>query len=104
MLISSGLKKDIDFCSLLCNMVKKNCLFGSKIRSVFEGLGSTPPGAPLTYFNGGGSGDFFGYKILAQSDFFGSMKDAGFFLGCEKKNRGSFLGCEKRTKEFFCVC
>ena len=38
------------------------------------------PGAPLTYFNDGGGGDFFG-----------SMKDAGIFLGREN-NRGIFLG------------
>ena len=46
------------------------------------------PGATLTYFNDGGGGgglhDFFGPEILAQSDFFGSMKDAGIFLGREK--------------------
>ena len=36
------------------------------------------PGSPLTYFNDGGSpSDFFGSEILAESDFFGSMKDAG---------------------------
>ena len=38
----------------------------------------------LTYFNDGGGGggvqsDFFGSKILAKSDFFGSMKMLGFF-------------------------
>ena len=31
---------------------------------------------------------------------FGSMKDAGIFLGREK-NRGSFLGCEKKDKGIF---
>ena len=35
------------------------------------------------------------------SDYFGSTKDVGIFLGHEKKNRGMFLGCAKRTKEFF---
>ena len=40
------------------------------------------PGAPLTYFNDGGGGP---------KDFFGSMRDAGIFLGCES-NRGIFLG------------
>ena len=52
------------------------------------------PGAPLTYFNdggGGGSKDFFGSDILAKKDFFGSMKDAGIFLGGEN-NRGIFFG------------
>ena len=39
-------------------------------------------------------GDIFGSEILAQSDFFGSMKDAGIFLG-HKKNRG-FLGLRKK--------
>ena len=43
---------------------------------------------------GGVLSDFFGSEILAQSDFFGSMKDTGIFLGREKKkrNRGSFFG------------
>ena len=51
------------------------------------------PGAPLTYFNDGGEGgggDFFGSDILAKKDFFGSMKDAGIFLGGEN-NRGFVL-------------
>ena len=64
------------------------------------------PGAPLTYFNeggGGGTSDFFGSEILAQSDFLGYMKDAGIFWG-RKNNRGIFLGCEKRTKSYFCIC
>ena len=32
---------------------------------------------------GGGPKDFFGSNILAKRDFFGSMKDAGIFLGRE---------------------
>ena len=43
-----------------------------------------------------------GSEILAKSDFFGSMKDAGIFLGCEK-NREMFLGGKKGTKRFFWV-
>ena len=47
------------------------------------------PGAPLTYFNdgrgGGGPSDFFGFDILAKSDSFGSIKDAGIFVGMIKK-------------------
>ena len=43
---------------------------------------------------------FLESKILAQSDFFGSMKNAGIFLG-RKKHRGIFLSCEKRNKGFF---
>ena len=48
------------------------------------------PGAPLTCFNDGGGGGgvrviFFGSEILARSDLFGSMKDAGIFLGPEKE-------------------
>ena len=55
------------------------------------------PGAPLTYFNdGGGPSDFFGSEILAKSKFFGSMKDAGIFLGREKKNQRDFLGLRKK--------
>ena len=50
------------------------------------------PGAPLTYFNdGGGPKDFIGSDILAKRDFFGSVKDAGIFLGREN-NTGIFLG------------
>ena len=40
---------------------------------------------------GGGPNVFFGSDILAKRDFFGSMKDAGIFLGREN-NRGIFLG------------
>ena len=39
-------------------------------------------------------------EILAKSDFFGSTKDAGIFLG-RKKINGFFGGYEKRTKGFF---
>ena len=39
----------------------------------------------------GGSEGFFGSDILAKRDFFGSMKDAGIFLGREN-NRGIFMG------------
>ena len=52
---------------------------------------------------GGGPSDFLGSEILAKSDFFGSMKDAGIFWVAKKKPR-DFLGCEKRTKGFFGVC
>ena len=41
---------------------------------------------------------FWGLKFCLKSDFFGSMKDAGIFLGPEKK--WIYLGCEKRTKGF----
>ena len=43
----------------------------------------------------GGPSDFLGSEILAQSDFFGSMKDAGIFLGREK-NGGIFLELRKK--------
>ena len=50
------------------------------------------PGAPLAYFNdGGGPKDFFGSDISAKRDFFGSIRDAGIFLGREN-NRGIFWG------------
>ena len=32
-----------------------------------------------------GPSDFFGSEILPQSDYFGSMKDAGIVLGHKKK-------------------
>ena len=48
----------------------------------------------LTYFNDGGSpSDIFGSEILAKGDFFGSMKDAGIFLGREKRTKGFFWVC-----------
>ena len=54
------------------------------------------PGAPLTYFNdrgegGGGPSDTFGSGVLVKSVFFGSMKDAGIFLGRGRKQR-DFIG------------
>ena len=51
----------------------------------------------------GGPGDYFGFDILAQSDFWGSIKDTRIFFGSRKKNKGIFLGCEKRTKGFLAV-
>ena len=48
------------------------------------------PGAPLTYFNDGEVRRIsFGSDIVAKRDFFGSMKDAGIFLGREN-NTGIF--------------
>ena len=50
------------------------------------------PGAPLAYFNDGGVRVIlFGSDILP-SDSFGSMKDAGIFLGHEKKKNRDFFG------------
>ena len=37
---------------------------------------------------------FFGYEILAKSDFVGSMKDARIFLSREEKQR-DFVGLRK---------
>ena len=55
------------------------------------------PGGPFTYFNDGGGcpSDFFGSEILAQSDFFGSMKRRREFLRSQKKQR-HFLGLRKK--------
>ena len=39
---------------------------------------------------GGGPRIFFGFDILAERDFFGSMKDAMIFLGC-KRTTGIFF-------------
>ena len=47
-----------------------------------------------------GPSDFFGFEILAKSDFLGSTKDAGIFLGREKKNREMFLGMLKKVVIF----
>ena len=43
----------------------------------------------------GGPSDFYGSEILAKSDFFGSVKDAGIFFGSQKKNR-DFLELRKK--------
>ena len=37
-----------------------------------------------------GLSDFFGFEILAESDFFGSMKDTGIFLGLGEKKKGFY--------------
>ena len=59
---------------------------------------SCPQGRdPVTYFNDGRVGDFFGFEILAKSDFFGSMKDARIFLGCEKNHLWDFFGYAKKS-------
>ena len=39
---------------------------------------------------GGGPSDVFRSEILAKGDLFGSMKDAGIFLGRKKKQRDFF--------------
>ena len=41
----------------------------------------------------GGPKDFFGSDILAKRDFFGSMKDAGIFLGRENNMRDFYGYC-----------
>ena len=48
----------------------------------------------------GGSSDFFGSEILAKGDFFGSMKDAGIFLGRKKKELRDFFGYAKKVVIF----
>ena len=40
---------------------------------------------------------FFRSEILAKGDFFGSMKDAGIFLGCKKKKEGFLWVAEKKN-------
>ena len=50
---------------------------------------------------GGGLSDIFGSRILAKSEFFGSMKDARILLGREKT--GIFLGCKKGLRDFLGV-
>ena len=48
---------------------------------------------------GGGPSDLFGSEILAQSYFFGSMKDAEIFLGRKKRAKG-FWGYAKKSSDF----
>ena len=45
----------------------------------------------IDWGGGGGWRDVFGSEILAKRDLFGSMKDAGIFLG-HKKSTGILLG------------
>ena len=56
--------------------------------------------APLTHFNdeegGGGPSNIFGSEILAKSDFFRSMKDAGIFFGSQKKKQRDFIWVTKK--------
>ena len=47
----------------------------------------------------GGLSNFLGSEILAR-DLFGSMKDAGIFLGHEKKTEGFFLVAKKGLRDF----
>ena len=54
------------------------------------------PHSHILMTGGGVPSDFFGSEILAKSDLFGSMKDAGIFLCREKKNRGIFWGLRKK--------
>ena len=53
---------------------------------------------------GGGPNDFFGSEILAQSDFFGSMKDARNFFGPQRKTERFFGVVKKGLRDFFWVC
>ena len=46
------------------------------------------PHSHILMMGGGGPSDFFGSEILAKSVFFGSMKNAGMFLGCKKRIKG----------------
>ena len=51
---------------------------------------------------GGGPSDLFRSEILAQSDFFGSMKDAGIFFGSRKKKTEAFFWVAKKgLRDFF---
>ena len=58
------------------------------------------PHSHILMTGGGGPSDFLGFEILAQSDFFGSMKDAGNFLGRKEKQR-DFFGYAKKSSDFF---
>ena len=51
---------------------------------------------------GGGPSDFFGSEILAKSDFFESIKDAGIFWDAKKGLR-DFFGYAKKSSDFFWV-
>ena len=57
---------------------------------VFPNMLTTQGPNSHVLMTGEGPRDFFWSEILAQSDFLGSMKDAGIFLGCEKKTKGFY--------------
>ena len=67
-----------------------------KMREIFWGAKGPHSHILMT----GGPSDFFGSEILAQSDFFGSMKYPGIFLGL-KKTEGFFWVAEKGARDFF---
>ena len=57
---------------------------------------SQGPHSHILMKGGGGPSDFFGSEILAQSDFFGSMKDVRIFLGRKKKILRDYFGLRKK--------
>ena len=65
-------------------------IFAMKLLGIKTNLNPQGPHSHIL-MTGGGPKDFFGSDILAKRDFFGSMKDAGIFLGHEN-NTGIFLG------------
>ena len=65
--------------------------FAMKLLGIKTNLNPQGPHSHILMTGGGGPKDFFGSDILAKRDFFGSMKDAGIFLGHEN-NTGIFLG------------
>ena len=68
-------------------------IFNTKNEQI--GLNTQGPHSHILMTVGGGPSDFFGSEILAQSDFLGSMKDAGNFLGCKEKQT-DFFGLRKK--------
>ena len=75
-------------------------LFLFPVRQVFHSFLLIVQGPHSHMLMTGRSEWFFGPEILAKVSFFGSMKDAGIFLGREEKQRG-FLGCKKGQRDFF---
>ena len=67
-----------------------------KMREIFWGAKGPHSCILMT----GGPSDFLGSEILAQNDFFGSMKYAGIFLGRKKKQR-DFFGLRKKDQGIF---
>ena len=71
---------------------------------VFSSNKLNPQGPHSHILMTGGGSDFFGSEILAKGDIFGSMKDAGIFLGREKITEGLFGVAKKEMRDFFgCV-
>ena len=65
-------------------------------------MNAKPPQGPHSHIlMTGAPSNFLGSEILAKSDLFGSMKDAGFFWVTKKKTEGFFWVAKKGLRDCF---